>query len=997
MAITVKKLGKLGLAILEGFVGKQLGSGFLEVLRSDYKSHENLIQALVKTEEIYRKTCGDKRFVRAIFDDLPFATLPSIQEAARNYYSDPSNPVLQDALKEILIRDLKQFTPSDIDKYIGAYVGILTQQLVVLDDKFSAKISTLANLASLDVARKTLRAVERVADNTTGGSISGTSVEGRNSLDVYLDYVIESHHLLKLSGIYLSNEVVAIELDKIYIHQYVMRAKSLRQEEVLLNRLGKQVPGYSMQIDDGDEPIETETISLVDQALAQYPRLVVLGSPGAGKSTLLSYLALHNAMNFRYRSQENAPMENDACLPVFCILRDLAKHLPEDGSDGPDILLDYIHRYVSAQQITAFEETFDAWLEDKNLCCLVLLDGIDEVGDENERARVSRIIEKFTLRYPHNRYVVTSRIAGYRHSSRLGEGYKVVTLHPFNESDVRKFVLNCNRQIEIFVTGSNAEAAINRADVRSKQLLDAIFVNQRLIELSFIPLLLMIILLIYRDRGDLPDRRVKIYEAIVDVLLSQWDEAKGMQKTQALDGSHLENRDSLLILEKIAFEIHSQRLREVNQRQLFDLLIQQFQALGRTVEQARKESLAYIRVIQERTGILQERGQGIYSFAHLSLQEYLTASALSRREDIFAIVQNNLKDSWWHEVIKMAISLMDTSPGTQLLEMILKSSQEVDPYDNLFITAECIADLGFSQIPHSMHVTVQKRLLQVMGNEKVSLERRVVAGERLGNISDPRFRGQILLPAFVKIPSGSFNMGSQPQNLYALESEIPQRDMETGEFYVSIYPVTNAQYQRFLSENPNIPSPHSHLYPVLDWDQKLRVCRPARGNRPVTFVSREDANQYCRWLTDYLKSDQSLPYEIRDHIRNGWVVRLPTEAEWERVARGSQGTEWPWGNKYLPHLANSEEEGLEGTTPVGIFPSGKSNFGVYDLAGNVFEWTQDLNGSADLSVLKGGAWNYDYIHTRCAHRFRVSTDNRTAYIGFRIVIGLPYKGVSERE
>jgi formylglycine-generating enzyme required for sulfatase activity len=987
MAIIRSKLGKLGLAILEGFVGRQLGQGFVDELRSDYKIHDNLICALERTEEIFRKTCGDKDFTRAIFDDLPITSLPSLQDVVRGFYNNPSDPAFLEVLKEILNRDLKQFASADIEKYTSDYMYTLTQQLAVLDEKFNIKISTLTNLASLGVAKETLKAVERVAGNTT-------TREGGNALNVYLDYVIESHHLLKLHGIYFANEVIGIELNKVYIPQYVMRAKSLKQEDALINRLGKQIPGYSQQVDDEDQLIETETISLVDQALAQYPRLVVLGSPGTGKSTLLSYLALHHGMNLR--CQEPAK-KKEVCLPIFCALRDLAKYLPENESDGPDILLNFIQQYVSSQQIEDFEKIFGPWLNDEKLCCLLLLDGMDEVGDERTRARISRIIEKFTLRYPHNRYVVTSRIAGYRRSSRLGEGYKVVTLHPFNDSDMREFVINCNRQIELFLRGSEDQSALNQADVQSEDLLNTIFANQKLIELASIPLLSMIILLVYRDRGTLPDKRVKIYEAIVDVLLSQWDEAKGIKNVQYPYEHQLDNRDMLLVLEKIAFDMHSQKIREVNRRQLSNQLIRQFQELGSTPEKARWDAQDYIRVMQERTGLLQERGQDIYSFAHLSMQEYLTASVLSSRDDLFTIVQKNLTDSWWHEVIKMAISLMAPSHKTKLLEAILESPQEVDRYDNLLITAECIADLELSQIPHSLQVTVQERLLQAMVDGSVGLEKRIAVSEILGKISDPRFRGQFILPAFAKISSGPFNKGSKPENLYALENEIPQISVETQEFFISIYPVTNAQYQYFILENSDFRVPHSNFYPVSDWDQNLRVCRPSRRNRPVVFVSRDDANQYCRWLTQRIETDQSLPYEIRNHIKNGWVVRLPTESEWEKAARGPQGMEWPWGNKYQLHLVNSEEEGIEDTTPVGIFHQGASTFGVYDMAGNVFEWTQDSAKPEGVCALKGGAWNYDYINTRCAYRLLVSPANRTSYIGFRIAIGLPIEGGSTHE
>ena len=161
MAINQTKLGKLGLAILEGFVGKQLGQGVVDELRSDYQVQDNLIRAMVKTEELFRKTCEDKNFTRAIFDDLPITDLQPIQQAAKNFYSNPSDPIFSETLNKILTRDLQQFIPVHTEKYIDNYIDILTKQLAVLDEKFNAKVNTLANLDSLGVAKKTLEAIER--------------------------------------------------------------------------------------------------------------------------------------------------------------------------------------------------------------------------------------------------------------------------------------------------------------------------------------------------------------------------------------------------------------------------------------------------------------------------------------------------------------------------------------------------------------------------------------------------------------------------------------------------------------------------------------------------------------------------------------------------------------------------------------------------------------------------------------------------------------------
>ena len=150
----LNKPGKLGLAILEGFVGKHLGEDFVDELKSDFQPHDNLIRAMLETERIFRKVCEDKDFCKTIFDDLPIANLEPIRQAAQDFYVNPSDPILSETLKEIFIRDLKQFLPVDVEKYINSYVFVLTEQLTILDEKFCQKVNTLANMAAVGVAKE---------------------------------------------------------------------------------------------------------------------------------------------------------------------------------------------------------------------------------------------------------------------------------------------------------------------------------------------------------------------------------------------------------------------------------------------------------------------------------------------------------------------------------------------------------------------------------------------------------------------------------------------------------------------------------------------------------------------------------------------------------------------------------------------------------------------------------------------------------------------------
>jgi serine/threonine-protein kinase len=224
---------------------------------------------------------------------------------------------------------------------------------------------------------------------------------------------------------------------------------------------------------------------------------------------------------------------------------------------------------------------------------------------------------------------------------------------------------------------------------------------------------------------------------------------------------------------------------------------------------------------------------------------------------------------------------------------------------------------------------------------------------------------------FVRAPGGRFLMGSNPQDdPHSQSDELPQRYVELSEFWISKYPLTVAQYTVFTNAS-NLPAP-------FDFPQK--------SEHPMTNVSWYDAMVFCRWASDL----------------TGKQVRLPTEAEWEKAARSNDGRIYPWGDEFDASRLNCSENQGTGTTPVNKFPSGASNCGALDMAGNVWEWVQDWHsptyyadspdkapagpGEGTLRVLRGGSWlSADAAMLTCSHRHKVPADTYSYGIGFRIV------------
>ncbi|MBM4125144.1 MAG: formylglycine-generating enzyme family protein, partial [Nitrospira sp.] len=256
------------------------------------------------------------------------------------------------------------------------------------------------------------------------------------------------------------------------------------------------------------------------------------------------------------------------------------------------------------------------------------------------------------------------------------------------------------------------------------------------------------------------------------------------------------------------------------------------------------------------------------------------------------------------------------------------------------------------------------------------------------------------------IPAGAFLMGSQ-EGSDSFTDERPQRTVTLSAFWIDRQEATNAQYERFVAATGH-PQPQNLNQAVTLWAQG----RPLAGSErhPVVNVSWHDAAAYCQWAGK----------------------RLPTEAEWEKAARGTDGRLYPWGNEWGLDRANSasywagrtvefkdgkewsefwiagegariaKERGLRGevlTMPVGSFPEGASPYGVLDLAGNASEWVQDWyepyyyvkapqadpkgpNGVL-LKVSRGGSWLKPAKSLRTADRDYGYPDDRPSGTGFR--------------
>jgi len=247
---------------------------------------------------------------------------------------------------------------------------------------------------------------------------------------------------------------------------------------------------------------------------------------------------------------------------------------------------------------------------------------------------------------------------------------------------------------------------------------------------------------------------------------------------------------------------------------------------------------------------------------------------------------------------------------------------------------------------------------------EVKSERHPYLAETRNEGQEARSKKQDMPKDMVLIPAGEFTMGS---NEWWPKSG-PEHKRNLDAFYIDKYEVTNRKYKAFVDA--------TGYNPPDNWENNK--IPNGKVNHPVVYVSWFDADAYCRWEGK----------------------RLPTETEWEKAARGADKRTFPWGDKFSRDRANTPQYGKEDTMPVGSFENGKSPYGVYDMAGNVWEWTADwfkpypMNTHPDENygekyrVVRGGSW-YDCTYYRCGisapsyNRIFFNPNTRNNNFGFR--------------
>ena len=242
---------------------------------------------------------------------------------------------------------------------------------------------------------------------------------------------------------------------------------------------------------------------------------------------------------------------------------------------------------------------------------------------------------------------------------------------------------------------------------------------------------------------------------------------------------------------------------------------------------------------------------------------------------------------------------------------------------------------------------------------------------------------------FVEVPAGPFPMGADPTtDAEAFDNErwsptSAQGTVDLPAYFIGRYEVTVAQFAAFIAAS-GFPADSQALQ--------------APPDHPVANVSWPDALAYCRWLTATLRDAPQTPPELAERLRAGWQVTLPSEAEWEKAARGTDGRRYPWGDEMRRGRATPRS----GAAPAGSVPCPACAYGLLDMSGNVWEWTRsplqpypfddgdrgELDADA-LWVMRGGSFTDPPRNLRASTRGGADPGARRPFIGFRVALSPP--------
>ena len=879
----------------------------------------------------------------------------------------------------------------------------------------------------------------------------------------YLNHLLQTIRRLSLAGIdpqAASEARRQLDLTAVYTALLTMAT-----DEAELGRPRRRAA-------EPDRPRPLSALRLLDGRA----RLVLLGDPGSGKSTFVNFVALCLAgaalgdpdLNLTALTAplpdekgedepERQPWQRGPLLPVRVILRDFAAAgLPPASQPAT---AEHLWQHIAA---TLTPPEFAPHLRRILLeeGGLVLLDGLDEVPEaEQRRAQIKQAVEDFAGAFPRCRLLVTSRTYAYQKQDWRLESFAEAVLAPFHTGQIRRFVTRWYDHI-----GALRNWPAVESQGRAALLQQAIAGSDRLGELAERPLLLTLMASLHAWRGgSLPEKREELYRDTVDLLLDWWESQRVAHNAAGdvvilqpslAEWLKVDRAQVRKLLNRLAYEAHAAQPADTLTADIPDAaLVAGLLALSQNPDVRPQRLVEYL---SQRAGLLLPHGVGVHTFPHRTIQEYLAACHLTDAGFPDTLAELARRDpARWREVALLAgaKAVRGMAAAVWLLADALcyrppaAASGLEDAWGarlagQLLVESADLAHLTPAQADKAERI--RRWQVSLLRGDQLPAAERAGAAAVLADLTDPRPELMTLEGMHLcYVPPGPFWLGSAKQDTQAEEDERPQRRLDLSTpYWLGRYPVTRAQYAIFVAEGgyaaaelwPEARAAGVWRSPGQAKDYFSNAWRVGprplgrefdRPNQPVVGLTWFEALAFTRWLTRRWQAAGLLPPD--------WCVRLPSEAEWEKAARGGLAVPaepvvspasdrpwaaapavtlidnpqpqriYPWGDAFDPNRANGKDLGLGAPSGVGCFPLGASPYGCEELSGNVYEWTRSqstrypyvpTDGREDETrvglyariTLRGGGWGSNANWLRCAVRDGYYPNGGHDDIGFRLVV-----------
>jgi NACHT domain len=575
-----------------------------------------------------------------------------------------------------------------------------------------------------------------------------------------------------------------------------------------------------------EPPVEVTDRFSIDHFLdREQPKvLAVIGVPGSGKTTLLRHTARTVCREQRTRRR---------AVPVLIYLRDhVATIVADRGVDLPALVRATLGRYGPDEPPGWFEQQLRAGH------CVVLLDGLDEVARPEDRRTVAAWVERQTRQYPKNDFVITSRPHGYRTASVTGA--IVLQVRSFTDEQVSNFVHRWYFAVEKHSTGASGDDIRLRAEAATDDLLERLNGAPGLYELTVNPLLLTMIANVHRFRGALPGSRADLYAEICQVMLWRRQEAKDLP-------TELRGDKKEALLRGLAFTMMQRRVRDLPRTDVLDELKP---TLRRISTQLTEDD--FLTDVSS-NGLLVERESGLYSFAHLTFQEYLAARYIQDK-GLSAVLADAVDDVWWRETTLLYAAHSDADP----------------------IVRACLDSGSVTALSLAFDYALQ------------------------GSELSPELRGR--LDALL---DSAFTNGADPEERRALMARVlltrhlRQSIRTSTGGSVCPRPITSRLYWLFLQDATSWPNP-----------VRARELTTTR-DEPIVGVRHIDAAGFISWVNKTLPEANfrlPKPREVTDAAVARALRTTPTQGVWLAPDKSMPTTSWLWmpnGGKH-PHAIDAE-------------------------------------------------------------------------------------------